>query len=167
MGACAVLNAGVACFLLWLQFVVSNDVSVRVLECTEAFDGLTDQEKLYAHYIGKASWEGAKVSAVCAHDGDDVCSWTYSTLFWPAAAQICLLQCSWEAPGIFSLLQLVFSAQAASEQTWAQVAEAAGVSSDDLTSFKTYVLPVRMMPHQRSFIFTPVACRIGWCWHWC
>lgn len=37
-------------------------MSVAQLKCSEAFDGLTDQEKAYAHHVAAASWEGSKVN---------------------------------------------------------------------------------------------------------
>ena len=66
------------------QFLIPNDVPFNFLECKKAFDGLTAKEKLYAHYICRASWQG--------------------TL-------ICLLQTSPESPGIFLLFQKIFSAE--------------------------------------------------------
>lgn len=93
------------------------------LECSAAFDGLNDQERRYAHYIGTASWEGAK---------------------------ICLLQASAEAPGIFALLQRLFAAQPAEEL--GKAAAAAGVSDDDFASFMTYAAAFYSnMGNYRSF----------------
>ncbi|KAL3894896.1 MAG: hypothetical protein SGPRY_013678, partial [Prymnesium sp.] len=68
-----------------------------------AFKGLTAREKAYAYWIGKASWEGAK---------------------------ICLVQCSPESVPIFSLLQAVFSAQAL--PTLVSRAEAKGLSEAEI-----------------------------------
>lgn len=65
-------------------YIIPTDTPVSGLDCTEAFNGLTDKEKLYAHYFGRASWEGAL---------------------------ICLLQTSPESPGIFLLLQELFRGQ--------------------------------------------------------
>ena len=45
-----------------LQFVIKTSMSVAQLKCSEAFDGLTDQEKAYAHHVAAASWEGSKVN---------------------------------------------------------------------------------------------------------
>ena len=47
--------------MLWSQFEVPAKISVAELKVGEAFSGLTDREKMYAHFIGTASWEGAKV----------------------------------------------------------------------------------------------------------
>ena len=59
------------------QFVFPNDTPVAILDCTEAFAGLTDQEKLYAHYLAQASFAGGLIvlvqvstpSAVCVFGG--------------------------------------------------------------------------------------------------
>lgn len=64
--------------VLALHTVPSN-VPVHVLDAEAAFAGLTPAERLYAHYVAVAGFEGAK---------------------------ICLFQTSWEAPGIFALLQV-------------------------------------------------------------
>ena len=37
------------------QFVLPNDNDVVLLECKTAFDALTNQEKMYAHYISQVS----------------------------------------------------------------------------------------------------------------
>lgn len=66
------------------QYTISRDIDINFLGCRTAFDGLTNQEKLYAHYLCQASWEGAL---------------------------ICLLQTSSESAGIFLLLQRVFRAE--------------------------------------------------------
>jgi dipeptidyl-peptidase-3 len=60
------------------------DTPVVNLEASAPFAMLTPTEQAYAHALGRADWEGAK---------------------------ICLLQCSPESAPIFALLQLVFSAQ--------------------------------------------------------
>jgi len=61
--------------------VVRPDVPFCFLDCTRAFDGLSEQQKLYAHHLAMASWAGAP---------------------------ICLHQTSPEAPALFSLVQRVF-----------------------------------------------------------
>ena len=65
-------------------YTIPLETSVVFLEASAAFAGLTEKERLYAYWIGKASWDGAK---------------------------ICLLQCSAESVPSFCLLQAVFSAQ--------------------------------------------------------
>ena len=85
------------------------DTPVVELDATAAFGMLTATEQAYAHALGRADWEGAK---------------------------ICLLQCSAESTPIFSLLQLVFSAQPVAELTAA--ATAAGLSEDELAQGLMY-----------------------------
>jgi hypothetical protein len=46
------------------QYTLPNDTPVVVLDCQEAFDGLTDQEKLYAHYLAQASFAGGLIVLV-------------------------------------------------------------------------------------------------------
>lgn len=66
------------------QYIISREVDINLLNCGSAFSGLTEKEKLYAHYLCRASWEGSL---------------------------ICLLQTSPESPGIFLLLQNLFHAE--------------------------------------------------------
>lgn len=66
------------------QYIISREVDINLLNCGSAFSGLTEKEKLYAHYLCRASWEGSL---------------------------ICLLQTSPESPGIFLLLQKLFHAE--------------------------------------------------------
>ena len=68
-------------------FTVPADTPVSKLDAKEAFEGLSEKERLYAHYLCRASWE---------------------------AAPICLLQTSPESAPVFLLLQRVFSAQSVS-----------------------------------------------------
>ena len=70
------------------QFIIPNDVPIVNLECSTAFNGLTAKEKLYAHYLTRASWAGGL---------------------------ICLFQTSPESPGIFLLLQKLFKAETVEE----------------------------------------------------
>ena len=65
-------------------FVISTDSPINKLECREAFQGLTDREKYYSHYLSRAGWDGGL---------------------------ICLLQTSPESAPIFLLLKEVFSRQ--------------------------------------------------------
>ena len=66
------------------QYIISREIDINLLNCGTAFSGLTAKEKLYAHYLCRASWEGSL---------------------------ICLLQTSPESPGIFLLLQHLFHAE--------------------------------------------------------
>lgn len=43
------------------QYVLPPETKVAFLDCETAFKGLTDQEKLYAHYISQASWYGGLI----------------------------------------------------------------------------------------------------------
>ena len=46
------------------QYVFPNDAPVAVLDCTEAFAGLTEKEKLYAHHLAQASFAGGLIVLV-------------------------------------------------------------------------------------------------------
>jgi len=43
------------------QFVLPNDQPVVSLDCDEAFNALSNQEKLYAHHLSQASWTGGLI----------------------------------------------------------------------------------------------------------
>ena len=68
--------------------IVFPDTPVSKLECKVAFENLSDNEKLYAHYLSRASFEGGL---------------------------IVLLQTSPESVPIFLLLQELFSGQSVQE----------------------------------------------------
>lgn len=68
--------------------IVSPDTPVSKLECKVAFDNLSKSEKLYAHYLSTASFEGGL---------------------------IVLLQTSPESVPVFLLLQALFSGQSMQE----------------------------------------------------
>lgn len=82
---------------------------ICALDASEAFQGLKAVERLYAYGLGKADWEGAK---------------------------ICLVQCSPESVPIFSILQLVFSAQPVAELVAA--AGARGLDQTELDQAMMY-----------------------------
>lgn len=65
-------------------YIIPADTPISTLDCTKAFEGLTDEEKLYSYHLSRACWEGAV---------------------------ICLYQTSPESPAIFMLFQRLFSAQ--------------------------------------------------------
>ena len=66
------------------NFIISLDTPISKLEARDAFDGLTEREKLYCHFLARAAWEGGV---------------------------ICLLQTSPESVPIFLLLRELFSRQ--------------------------------------------------------
>ena len=86
------------------QHIIPNDTDILVLDCKTAFNGLTSREKLYAHYLGRASWNGSL---------------------------ICLLQLSPESPGIFLLFQRLFGAENLEELRKKALAGDAGVTTED------------------------------------
>ncbi|TFJ82224.1 hypothetical protein NSK_006553 [Nannochloropsis salina CCMP1776] len=100
-----------------------NDISVSRLDAGQAFDGLSANEKLYALHIATASWEGAK---------------------------ICLFQCSYEAPVIFTLLQLTFSGE--KDDGFERLKAAAGVGEEEWRAFLTFAAAfLANMGNMKSF----------------
>lgn len=91
------------------QYTFPNDAPVCVLDCQEAFAGLTDQEKLYAHYLAQASFAGGL---------------------------IVLIQTSPESPGIFLLLERVFRSQSLEELK--NAAQSNGVTDEEFQAFLVY-----------------------------
>ena len=89
---------------------IPTDLNVASLNCSTGFKGLDDKEKLYLYYLSKACWEGAK---------------------------ICLFQCSYESPAIFSLLQLTFS-NVLDESKLNEMKLKSGVSDDSWNQFLAY-----------------------------
>ncbi|XP_019868430.1 dipeptidyl peptidase 3 isoform X2 [Aethina tumida] len=95
------------------QFVLPNEQPVVALEVQSAFSCLTDKEKMYAHYLSKASWVGGLIT---------------------------LLQTSPESGPIFVMLHKLFSAQ--SPNDFKQLALSNGFSEDEITALFVYAAGV-------------------------
>lgn len=92
------------------HFVLPNEQPVVELDCSTAFKGLTPREKLYAHYLSQASWNGSL---------------------------IVLVQTSPEAPLVFVLLHKLFSVQPPSELKKAVLGDK-GVTPDEFQALLVY-----------------------------
>ena len=97
---------------------VPLDTPVCTLECASAFEALTDKEKLYAHYLSRASWEGGL---------------------------IVLLQTSPESGGIFLLLQKLFTSE--SLENLKARCDTLGISSDEFQVRQIVVFGVYVSEH--------------------
>ncbi|KAK3745455.1 hypothetical protein RRG08_046114 [Elysia crispata] len=91
------------------QYIITNNTDVALLDCREAFAGLTEKEKLYAHHLAQASFKGGL---------------------------IVLFQTSPESPGIFVLLQKLFGVQSPEEVS--TLALTIGFSEEDVKAFLIY-----------------------------
>ncbi|KAF9798556.1 hypothetical protein SFRURICE_008289 [Spodoptera frugiperda] len=91
------------------HFLLPNNQRFVELDSSQAFNKLTDNEKLYAHYLSQAAWNGGL---------------------------IVLMQTSPESPKIFSLLHRIFSME--SIQSLREAANEQGVNSDDFQAFLVY-----------------------------
>ncbi|KAF7206239.1 dipeptidyl peptidase 3 [Nothobranchius furzeri] len=104
-------------------YYLPNDIGVSALNCSEAFRLLSPQEKMYAHYLSRATWYGGL---------------------------IVLLQTSPESADIFVLLQRIFRKQ--TPEQLELVAKAAGLSSDEYQAFLVYAAGVYAnMGNYKSF----------------
>merc|ERR1711971_325429 len=92
------------------SYVIPNDQKFMVMDAKDAFDGLTDKEKFYAHYLSRASFYGGL---------------------------IVLLQTSPEAPNIFRLLHRLNVAQSM-ESLQESIVGKNGVTDEDFQSFLSY-----------------------------
>ncbi|MBN3292462.1 DPP3 peptidase, partial [Polypterus senegalus] len=105
------------------QYILPNDVGISPLDCAEAFPLLSPKEKLYAHYLSRASWYGGL---------------------------IVLLQTSPESPTIYVLLQRLFRKQPPS--VLESVASAAGLSPEEYQAFLVYAAGIYSnMGNYKSF----------------
>ena len=43
------------------QYVFPNETEVCLLDCKEAFEGLTPKERLYSHHLAQASFKGGLI----------------------------------------------------------------------------------------------------------
>lgn len=89
-------------------YITPPDVPVRALEVQQGFAGLTDQEKLYAHWMSEASWRGAL---------------------------ICFAQVSAESPQILELLLRLFAVDPVELRV---LTSRMGVSGGELDQLRQY-----------------------------
>nr|KAI8740570.1 dipeptidyl peptidase 3-like [Biomphalaria glabrata] len=91
------------------QYIIPNSTEVALLDCQKAFEGLSNEERLYAHHLAQASFKGGL---------------------------IVLFQTSPESPGIFLLLQKLFRAQDPKELS--ELALSVGFTQEDVDGFLIY-----------------------------
>lgn len=118
------------------QYYLPNDIGISKLDCGEAFRLLSPHEKMYAHYLSRASWY-VTITLTNALN-QNVRHKIKELRYWPQTKNICclrygglvvLLQTSPESANIFVLLQRIFRKQKPVQLE--QVAMEAGLSSEE------------------------------------
>ncbi|XP_048371452.1 dipeptidyl peptidase 3 isoform X2 [Sphaerodactylus townsendi] len=105
------------------QYILPNDIGIANLDCTEAFQLLSPEERLYAHYLSRACWYGGLVV---------------------------LLQTSPEAPAIYALISRLFRVQEPARL--GELAHSLGLSDEEYQAFLVYAAGVYAnMGNYKSF----------------
>ncbi|XP_070622351.1 dipeptidyl peptidase 3 [Erythrolamprus reginae] len=105
------------------HYVLPNDIGIAALDCAEAFELLSPEEKLYAHYLSRACWYGGLAV---------------------------LLQTSPESPAIYVLLSRIFRTQDPSELQ--EVARSLGIADEEYQAFLVYTAAIYAnMGNYKSF----------------
>uniref|UniRef100_A0A8C6VSC8 Dipeptidyl peptidase 3 n=1 Tax=Naja naja TaxID=35670 RepID=A0A8C6VSC8_NAJNA len=105
------------------HYVLPNDIGIATLDCAEAFELLSPEEKHYAHYLSRACWYGGLVV---------------------------LLQTSPESPTIYVLLSRIFRTQDPSQLQ--EVARSVGVTDEEYQALLVYTAAIYAnMGNYKSF----------------
>ncbi|GLV40147.1 Dipeptidyl aminopeptidase III [Carabus blaptoides fortunei] len=95
------------------NYILPNDQPIVELDCATAFNNLTNDEKLYAHYLSRAAWNGGLIT---------------------------LVQTSPESPIIFAFFHKMFTAFPVPKLK--ELATKVGFSDDDFTAIQVYACGV-------------------------